>query len=372
MKLKTVLQALVLLAVVIGSYFGVRELAIPEVEVEPVKRGTSVLSATGNVTVLPALEANLVATEKGVLSKFTYREGDLVKKDDLVAQIDSGRLAFDLTMWETDLERLKERLALGSHHRFNLAKLEKNLRNAKLLKEQGTRSENEIISLETEANVLRRIMELDTLDLEYAVKRTTILIAQTKNTLENYDVRAPFDGVIMTPVRVQGDLVFAGGAITKIASTKKLIKVEVNQDDLEAVRRSKRVIVNFFSFPNQDFEGTVLNLVPVGNSTTQRFTVFLKMEKLPEKLLSGQTGEASFIADERANALLIPARAITSNHVFVLNGDRLEKRKIQKGYTSITKIEILGGLKEGEFIVCKDVDQQRDGDRVRIKKTTSN
>ena len=368
MKFKTILQLLALLTIVISGYFGVRELAVPTVVVEPVTRGTAILSATGNVTVLPSLEANLVAPEKGLLIKFDHREGDLVKKDDLVAQIDPGRLAFDLKMTEADLERYKNRLSLGSQHQFNLTKLKDVLAKRKLLKEEGFRSANEIITLETDIQNLQRMIEIETFELEHSIRRTEILIAQTRNTLENFDVRAPFDGVIMTPIRVKGDLVFAGGAITKISSTAKLIKVEVNQDDLEAVRRSKRVIVNFFSFPNQDFEGTVQNLVPIGNSTTQRFTVFLKMKKLPDKLLTGQTGEASFIADEHPNVLLVPARAVISNHVFVLNGDRLEKRRIQKGYMSITKIEILDGLKDGELIVCEDIDQQRNGDRVRAKR----
>jgi multidrug efflux pump subunit AcrA (membrane-fusion protein) len=93
---------------------------------------------------------------------------------------------------------------------------------------------------------------------------------------------------------------------------------------------------------------------------------------LPDGLLSGQTGEATFIAGEHTNALLVPITAVDSvankrGSVFVFKNGILEKRPVSIGYITITTVEILDGLREGEQVVSKDVDQQRDGDRVKIK-----
>lgn len=367
MKIKPFVQLAVALAVVLGGYFLVRQLAIPEVVVAPVRRGSATLSATGNVTVLPYAEARIVAPEKGILSKFDYKEGNTVKKGQIIAELDPGRLPFDLKQLEEDLARLREKIKIGSPLQFACNNLKEELEKTKKLFAKGHVAENAVRDVERNLAEVEIKMLLEKLENDYAVRKTEIQIEQLRDQLDRFEMRAPFDGVIMAPGYVNGDLVFSGNSITKVSSIEKLIKAEVNQDDLPAVRKSKRVLVSFFSFPGRDYQGEIKTLVLVGNSSTQRFTVFLKMKELPEQLLSGQTGEATFIADEHHDTLVIPSAAVMGDSVFVAKDGRLEKRKIKMGFPSVTTVEVLSGLEEGELIVIKDVDLQHDGTRVKIQ-----
>ncbi|MDR2844871.1 MAG: efflux RND transporter periplasmic adaptor subunit [Puniceicoccales bacterium] len=375
MKIKTIFQLIVFLALVVGAYFLVRELAIPEVDTLPVRRGSITRSATGNVTVLPVIEASLTAPEKGILLRFgtddehAYVEGDVVKKGDIIAELDPGNLPFLVNQIEAELESVAEKLQRGSPAQANLEQLKKDLQDEQKLLPDGFSRQYAVRDLETRIARLEAEIKLDEINLRFHERRLGHQLDQYEDQLDRLTLRAPFDGVIMSPLHGTGDLLFAGNQITKITSTAKLIKVEVNQDDLNAVRESKRVIVNFFSFPEAAYEGKLNYLVPIGNSSNQRFTVFLKMNALPDGLLSGQTGEATFIADEHHNTLLIPLSALMGDSVFVAKDGRTEKRKVQLGFTSVATAEVLSGLDEGELVVTKDVDLQRDHARIKVKST---
>jgi RND family efflux transporter MFP subunit len=377
-RLLLILKTVLVLAIVLGGYFGLREYAIPEVSVTPVRRGTATLAATGNVTVLSAFEASVKSPAQGILTKFgikdgdeyrNFREGDVVKKGDIIGQVDSGALPFQLQQAKSDLERLKKRKTVHSPSLYELERRKKDLAAARVLLDEKSISANSVRDLEVAVNALTNSLYLEQVEQDYAIQRAEILVAQLQDQLDRFTLRAPIRGILMAPGFSEGDLVFSGNTITKVTSPNKLIKAEINQDDLPAVRNSKRVIVNFFSFPEKNYEGSLMTLVEIGNSNTQRFTAFIKMKEIPAQLLVGQTGEASFIADERHGALLIPASALVGDSVFVFDPatSRITKRRVRVGYTAITTVEVLEGLKEGDRVVSRDVDRQRDNDRVRLR-----
>jgi RND family efflux transporter MFP subunit len=379
MKFSLILKLLLALAIATGGYFGVRELSISEVALCPVVRGKAVLSATGNVTVLTQAEASVKAPAQGILRKFgvkvgdefrSFKEGDIVEKGQIIGEIDSGPLPFMLRQLEAELARLRERRTRGSPQQYRLQRLARDLENAKKLLKSEHIAPVRVHELETEWYSLKFAIESEEMELDHQILRTQIQVEQQKDQLERFILRAPWRGILMAPTVVEGDLVFSGNTITKVTSPDKLLKVEINQDDLPAVRGSKLVSVRFFSFPDNSYKGKVANLVEIGNSNTQRFTVFLKMEELPEQLLVGQTGEASFVAKERDNVLLVPTSALVGNSIFVYNKTtgRIELREVTKGFTSITMVEIVKGLSDGDLVVYEKVDLQRDGDRVRPKK----
>jgi len=367
MKLSTVLKIVIAGALAAGGYFAVREFAKPEVTVTPARRGAAVATVTGSVTVIPAYEARVMAPERGVLLKFGLREGDRVKKGDVIAEIDAGRLPFDLKAAEDELAKLQEKRRRGPTRAAERERLADRLEKTRRLVEKGNAPAASVLDLESQLAGVDSFTALETLEIEHAIRRSENQVALLRDQLARYTASAPFDGVIMAPAAVTGDLLFSGNTITKVSSGEMLVKAEVNQDDIAAVRASKRVSVRFFSFPDKTFEGEVKTLVTVGNSSTQRFTVFLQMRTLPDALMSGQTGEASFIAGEVVGALLVPVTALAGESVFVVKDGRLERRRVGVGIISTRVAQITEGLAEGELVVSEEVDQQRAGSRVRIR-----
>lgn len=352
------------LMLVAAGWFVFHNTVVPTVTVVAARKGVARLSATGNVTVLPSQDGRVVSPAQGIITSFKLKEGDRVKAGDIIAEIDRGSYPFLLNDSLTDLKQLDERLAKGSPQDIELDKNKKSYeKNIELAKAGGIPAE----LLERERRDIEQMefsIKQERSDLEFKRTKLQNKIAEIRQEIERRTIRAGYDGVIMTPAVLQGDTIFNGGAICNITSLGKILRAVVNQDDLEAVRRSKRVLVRLFSQEDKVFEGKISQVLPIGDSNTQRFTVFIDMPQLPDSILSGQTGEATFIADEHADALLVPRKALLGTECFILNGDRLEKRKVKVGYTNLTDAEILSGLNPGDLVVAKDVDLRRHGEKV--------
>ena len=68
---------------------------------------------------------------------------------------------------------------------------------------------------------------------------------------------------------------------------------------------------------------------------------------------------------ERANAVVIPRRALVGDYVYVVEAGQVALRKVEKGYDSLNFVEILKGVEAGEAVVVEKQDKYRSGERVR-------
>ncbi len=338
---------------------------IPEVPLTSARRGVAVLSASGNVTVIPALDGRVVSPAQGILIKFALKEGDIVKKGDIIAEIDPGPWPFRLKESELELSRIDQRLRQGSTTDLELEKRRKAHEKNLELAASGRVPQEAIDQSRRDLEQLEFAISQERGDLKLARDKMLNAIDEIKGELARRRIKAGYDGVIMAPAVLQGDLIMHGAGICNITSRSKAIKAEVNQDDLDAVRKSRKVLVKLFSHGDKVFAGTLSQVLPIGNQGTQRFTVFIDIPNLPDDVLSGQTGEATFIADEHPDALLLPRSALVGTECFVLQGERLERRKLKLGFSTLTETEILAGIAEGEQVVAKDPDLRRDKERVK-------
>jgi len=91
------------------------------------------------------------------------------------------------------------------------------------------------------------------------------------------------------------------------------------------------------------------------------------MDIEPEKLIPGITGEVTITVGSHHAKAVIPRRAILNDNVYVVTNGKVELRKITKGYVWLTGAEITEGLEPGEQVIVEDLDNFRDGDRVRVE-----
>lgn len=359
------LKLLALAVLGAGVWFVIHTSVIPEVPVVPVRRGTAILSATGNVTILPSLDGRVVAPAQGILVKFNGKEGEAVKKGDIIAEIDQGNWPFLLKEARLELERVNRRLAEGFPEEIELDKMRKAYAKNEELAKSGGISADTMESARRDIERAEFSLRQARNDLEFNKTKIQNKIDEISQEIARRTVRAGYDGIIMAPAVLQGDLIMNGAGLCNITSRNKAIKAEINQDDLDAVRKSRKVIVKLFSHGDKTFVGTLSKILPIGNDRTQRFTVFIDIPDIPDDVLSGQTGEATFIADEHPGTLLLPRSALMGSECFLLNGENLVKRRVKLGYTTLNDAEVLSGLAEGDLVVAKDPDLRRDKEKVK-------
>ena len=98
----------------------------------------------------------------------------------------------------------------------------------------------------------------------------------------------------------------------------------------------------------------------------QRYTVRLDVKIAPERLVPGLSGEASVILGERADALLVPRRALLGDAVLVVKDGRVERRRVTRGFATLEEAELTAGVAAGELVITENLDAFQAGGRVRV------
>jgi multidrug efflux pump subunit AcrA (membrane-fusion protein) len=74
--------------------------------------------------------------------------------------------------------------------------------------------------------------------------------------------------------------------------------------------------------------------------------------------------EANIVTREKVGVLLVPTAAVVDGYVFVIEGFRVHRRKVETGVRGTRAIEITSGLKEGDIVVASVPTGLADGARV--------
>jgi multidrug efflux pump subunit AcrA (membrane-fusion protein) len=86
--------------------------------------------------------------------------------------------------------------------------------------------------------------------------------------------------------------------------------------------------------------------------------IYIRLDAVPQALVSGMTVDASIVIDSRTGVLRLPrsvlrARADGNAEVEIWNSDHVEKRTIQVGMRGDSFVEVLSGLTTGEQVVAR-------------------
>jgi HlyD family secretion protein len=203
----------------------------------------------------------------------------------------------------------------------------------------------------------------DSLELDLAnakVQDAQATLAQAQRDLENVDIRAPFDGVVLDVKASAGDNLQEGASLLVLEDPQALeVKSTVTEEDLPNVQAGQPAEVFFDAMPDIQATGTLSRIVPQRvEGDRPLFTIYLTLDQVPDKLVAGMTADASIVTAQAKNVLCLPrsvVRASSGNTttVKVWAGDREENREIQVGLRGDTNIEILSGLAEGEQVVAR-------------------
>lgn len=137
-------------------------------------------------------------------------------------------------------------------------------------------------------------------------------------------------------------------------------KVDVPEADIHQVKVGQTVTLKVDAVPGQLFEGEVLKVAEVANqgsfwrsSGVKEFEVEIKIHE-DEGLKPGYSCEAEIVTDALDDALQLPVQAVFNEEgnffVFIKQGSKTEKVPVEIGRSSITHVEILTGVVEGDQV----------------------
>jgi HlyD family secretion protein len=391
-KWKIIIIVLVVLALGIGVYAStvLSKRGVVAVQTGKVVRQdlTSLVTASGEVK--PKNYINIGANAIGILTKILVKEGEHVRRGQLVARIENiqpeaqvasqtasvSSAEADSNAAEAGLkvsdENMRTQQALIDHSQADLehAKLDfdraKELFNEKLLAKQDfdTRKAtydaaaaalNEQQTRLAQARSAREQTAAQLAATQRRVAQAKAVLAQYSDMLHKYDSFAPLDGVVTNlPVRegetvVPGQTNLAGSNIMTIADMSLITaEVKVDETDIVSVSLGQKADITIDAIPNKTFKGHVIEIgdtailrstglaasqSAVSSQEAKDFKVVVAMDDPPDEIRPGLSCTAKITTATRQKSLTIPIQALTIRQ----KGD-LEVKP--KGAATVTAVKL--------------------------------
>ena len=359
---------LVLIVVVAAGIFGVQS-RIPSVTVAEAREGTALDAVSGNVEVLPVLETTVKSERNGIVKSVITLPADSVlsvEVGDELAQLNTDLVDSEIALAQLQLDNAKARLEAPNEYDLQKSRRAEELESLNKLQSTGRVSESEIerVKAEIERLTLLGLAEKTRREQEIALRENEL--KQRELWKRQHTILAPTPGTLNAIYIFPGDILNPGSQVAKIHSHELLIRVSVREEDFLGITHGNQVSIRFLAFGSREFDGTVSGLSPTANADSRQRDVFVKLENPPEGLVSGMTGQAIIVKDERTQTLTIPRRALVGQYVYAVDGDTVELRKVETGYVSLDRAEILSGLELGEAVIVDRPHIYRDGEKVKV------
>lgn len=388
-----------------------------EVEISKVAASTIVetVSATGKIQ--PEIEVKLSSMVSGEIIALNVKEGQVVKKGDLLVKINPDLYTSGLDRSMANLSGTKAGLT-QSEASYKEAKA--NYERNKTLYDKGVISKSDWDKAVSSYEVAKATKQ----NSYYNVQSATASVTEARDNLGRTLIYAPADGTISVlnvelGERVLGTQQMAGTELLRVANLNNMeVEVDVNENDIVKVKIGDEANVEVDAYLKKKFKGVVTSISNSASSTltSDQVTNFkVKVRILKESyqdLLEGQpstyspfrpgmTATVDIITKTKSNVLAVPISSVVVKSdttavkdfkvedpsedkkvapksdkkfecVFVKVGDKAKIRIIKTGIQDDTNIEVLTGLKPGDVVitgpyttVSKDLNS---GDKVKLKK----
>ncbi|BFM43596.1 efflux RND transporter periplasmic adaptor subunit [Flavobacterium sp. CFS9] len=388
-----------------------------EVEISKVIASTIVetVSATGKIQ--PEIEVKLSSMVSGEIIALNVKEGQVVKKGDLLVKINPDLYTSGLDRSVANLSGTKAGLT-QSEASYNEAKA--NYDRNKTLYEKGVISKSDWDKAISTYEVAKATKQ----NAYYNVKSATASVTEARDNLGRTLIYAPADGTISVlnvelGERVLGTQQMAGTELLRVANLNNMeVEVDVNENDIVKVKIGDEANVEVDAYLKKKFKGIVTSISNSASTalTSDQVTNFkVKVRILKESyqdLLEGQpstyspfrpgmTATVDIRTKTKNNVLAVPISSVVVKSdtaavkdfkvedpnedkkaapksdkkfecVFVKVGNKAKIKIIKTGIQDDTNIEVMSGLKAGDVVitgpyttVSKDLNS---GDKVKLKK----
>jgi len=364
MKKKKVIitVAIVAIAAIIAIIAWPKKSVPVEFEMTDVQPDTIRNSVTATGTIEPVTEVEVGTQVSGIISNIYVDYNSLVKKGQVIAELDKTTLNSELNSARANLASAKSELDYQTA----------NYKRYKTLNEKGLVSRNDY-----EVAYLDYRKALET----YNTTKESVKKAETN--IGYATITSPIDGIVLSKEVEEGQTVAAGfetPTLFTIANdlTQMQVVADVDEADIGQVADGQRVQFSVDAYPDDTFEGTVLQvrLEATTESNVVTYEVVIDAPNPDLKLKPGLTANVTIFTLEKDDATAVPTKALRfvpnaellgeigltavetdsqaapgSRELWVKEGTTLRPRRVYAGAASGDMTEITEGLTGSEEIV---------------------
>lgn len=383
------------------AYLALREETI-EVTAAPVERGRveQTITAIASGTVMPLFDSLVAAGSMGTVMAVPFKEGERVKKGDVLVELRHAELDAQVMLAEANLKVGQSRLeqakmgaainreVSGTRVAQAQAQYEdalKNFERLKKLKEENSISQDMFDKASLALKVAQEALaaarasegenEVRTEEIRMAeanMEQLNAALEVTKATRENAFVRAPFDGVVAKIHRDVGEAVAIGMPLLQLVDPSECyVEAPFDEANASQIKIGQKVRINLDAYRGVDFYGTVDFISPVVSinpDLSRTLNVRVKVEEGAEKFIAGMSADVIILVDEKDGVIYAPTESlIRQEFAYVVEDGRAVRRDVKTGVGNWNTIEILDGLREGDILITSvSLADLKDGVKVKV------
>lgn len=312
------------------------------------------ITATG--TIEPVTSVTVGTQVSGIVSKLFVDYNSVVKKGQVIAELDKTNLMSQLNTAKTQLATAQSQL------NYQTA----NYKRYKTLFEKG----------------LVAADDFDNAKLSYTQAKEQVVSAKeevqrAQTNLGYATITSPIDGVVLSKSVEEGQTVAASFSTPELFTiaqdlTNMQVVADVDEADIGDVKEGERVTFTVDAYPDDTFEGKVKQVRQEATTTNNVVTyeVVISAPNADLKLKPGLTANVTIYTAERKGVLSVPSKALrfipqketvgkmkivdvanAKNKVWTIEGNSIVAHKVNIGMTDGTNTQIVGGIAEGTKVV---------------------
>lgn len=312
------------------------------------------ITATG--TIEPVTSVTVGTQVSGIVSKLFVDYNSVVKKGQVIAELDKTNLMSQLNTAKTQLATAQ------SQFNYQTA----NYKRYKTLFEKG----------------LVAADDFDNAKLSYTQAKEQVVSAKeevqrAQTNLGYATITSPIDGVVLSKSVEEGQTVAASFSTPELFTiaqdlTNMQVVADVDEADIGDVKEGERVTFTVDAYPDDTFEGEVKQVRQEATTTNNVVTyeVVISAPNADLKLKPGLTANVTIYTAERKGVLSVPSKALrftpqketvgkmkivdvanAKNKVWTIEGNSIVAHKVNIGMTDGTNTQIVGGIAEGTKVV---------------------
>jgi len=344
--------AVALLALLVpATYFVINREQVPEITLAEVAQGPVSQSIRAAGRVVSRRKVSITAFFAGQVAKVNVKEGDAVKKGDVLIRLDDREAVGNVKRAEAMLMSTQETVAQTSK---TLERLQKAL-------DMGAVSRKSVEDAEAEwktSSAQQSVMEED--------------LRAAKLALERMDVTAQFDGVVTHITALVGQWVNPPEPIlTLVDSGQREVEITLGTGDAGRIRTGQTLAMSSAVFPDKSWQGEVLRVADSGRvSGENSATVYAGLGNDAPALKLGQNVDVEIQSASDDKALNIPIEALFNRNgqrtVAVARNGQVHFIPVTVGIENQTQAEIVQGLAMGQKIIIPGANQLAEGQKVPL------
>ena len=313
------------------------------------------ITATG--TIEPVTSVTVGTQVSGIVSKLYVDYNSVVKKGQVIAELDKTNLMSQLNTAKAQLANAQSQL------NFQTA----NFNRYKALFQKG------LVAAE----------EFDNAQLSYKQAKEQVASAReevqrAQANLGYATITSPIDGVVLSKSVEEGQTVAASFSTPELFTiaqdlTNMQVVADVDEADIGDVKEGERVSFTVDAYPDDTFEGTVKQVRQEATTTNNVVTyeVVISAPNADLKLKPGLTANVTIFTAERQGVLSAPSKALrftpqketvgkmkivdqtgnAKNKVWTIEGNSIVAHKVNVGMSDGTNTQILSGVPAGTKVV---------------------